>query len=104
MCSFAPPPGRRLFAAMRRRLDSRQPRWEGTVGGWSRVPSLVLVFVVTTPPEAILVATEWRPVEPLVHAPEAVQPSRVGRIGVVHDAIVEHECAHAGPFVAVGRP
>src|SRR5437016_4448393 len=66
--------------------------------------SLGVVLVVAAPPEAGLVATEWCPIEPLVHAPEAVQPARVRRVGVVHDAILEHKRAHAGPFVPVGLP
>src|SRR5229473_3359054 len=66
--------------------------------------SLAVVLVVAAPPEAGLVATEWRAVEPLVHAPEAVNPALVRRVGVVDDAILERERAHAGPFSPVGRP
>src|SRR6266702_910672 len=53
--------------------------------------SLVIVLVVAAPPEAGLVATEWRAVEPLVHAPEAVHPALVRRVGVVDDAILQRE-------------
>src|SRR5450755_3590385 len=67
-------------------------------------PSLAVVLVVATPPEAGLVATEWRAVEPLVHAPEAVQPARVRRVGVVDDAILERERAHARPLAPVRLP
>src|SRR6267143_5402571 len=66
--------------------------------------SLAVVLVMAAEPGAGLVATEWRAVEPLVHAPEAVDPARVRRVGVVHDAILERERAHAGPFSPVGRP
>src|SRR6266436_5383565 len=66
--------------------------------------SLAVVLVVAAPPEAGLVATEWRAVEPLVHAPEDVQPALVRRVGVVYDAILERERAHAGPFSPVRRP
>src|SRR6266851_2269073 len=66
--------------------------------------SLAVVLVVALPPEAGLVATEWRAVEPLVHAPEDVQPALVRRVGVVYDAILERERAHAGPFSPVRRP
>src|SRR6266852_4000582 len=66
--------------------------------------SLAVVLVVAAPPEAGLVATEWRAVEPRVHAPEAVNPALVRRVGVVDDAILERERAHAGPFSPVGRP
>src|SRR5229473_358902 len=65
--------------------------------------SLAVVLVVAAPPEAGLVATEWRAVEPLVHAPEAVHPAFVRRVGVVYDAILERERAHAGPFSPVRR-
>src|SRR5258706_518159 len=37
----------------------------------------------------------WGTVEPLVHAPEAVQSARIGGIGVVDDAVLEYERAHA---------
>src|SRR5258708_24723148 len=53
-------------------------------------------------PEAGLVAPAWRGVQPLVHAPEAVQSTRIGGIGVVDDAVLEHECAHARPLARVG--
>jgi DinB superfamily len=43
------------------------------------------------PPDARLIATFGSAVEPLVHAPEAVQSARVGGIGVIHDAVVEDE-------------
>src|ERR1017187_10230920 len=66
--------------------------------------SLAVVLVVAAPPEAVLVATEWRAVEPLVHAPEAVQATRVRRVGVVHDAILECERADARPLSPVGLP
>src|ERR1700716_1098768 len=58
---------------------------------------------MAAPPEPLLVATEWRAVEPLVHAPEAVHPAFVRRVGVVYDVILEHECAHAGPLSPVRR-
>src|SRR3989440_9573864 len=66
--------------------------------------SLAFVLVVAAPPEAGLVAPEWRAVEPLVHAPEDVQPALVRRVGVVYDAILERERAHAGSFSPVRRP
>src|SRR6266436_8182074 len=66
--------------------------------------SLAVVLVVAAPPEAGLVATEWRAVEPLVHAPEDVQPALVRRVGVVDGAILQRERAHAGPFSPVRRP
>src|SRR6266700_3497026 len=79
-----------------------------------RPGSALVVFVVAAEPEGSsqvthssdhrLVAPEWRAVEPLVHAPETVQPARVRRVGVVDDAILERERAHAGSFSPVGRP
>ena len=59
---------------------------------------------MAAPPEAGLVATEWHAVEPLVRAPEDVQPARVRRVGVVDDAILQRERAHAGLFSRVRRP
>src|SRR2546425_10169440 len=71
----------------------------------SRFPRhLAVVLVVAAPPGAGSVAAGWRAAEPLVHAPEAVQPARVRRVGVVYDAILERERAHAGPFSPVRRP
>src|SRR5437879_2788242 len=49
-----------------------------------------------------LIASFGGTVEPLVHSPEAVHSARIGGIGVVDDAVVEHECAHARPFAMVG--
>src|SRR2546426_291267 len=40
-------------------------------------------------------------VEPLVHAPEAVQSARIGGIGVVDDTVLEHERAHARSLAGV---
>src|SRR5437870_12095723 len=57
--------------------------------------SFAVVLVMTAPPEPRLVAPLRRAVEPLVHAPEAVQSARIGGIGVVDDAVLERERAHA---------
>src|SRR5438067_2065265 len=43
--------------------------------------SALVVFVMTAPPESRLVASLGRAIEPLVHAPEAIKPARVGGIG-----------------------
>ena len=56
---------------------------------------------MAAPPDVSLVAPFGGAVEPLVHAPEAVQSARVGGIGVVEDAVLEHECAHARPLARV---
>src|SRR5690349_4641425 len=53
---------------------------------------------------ARLVSPSRRPVEPLVHAPQAVQAARVGRVRAVDDPVLERERAHAGALARVGRP
>src|SRR5260221_3865798 len=78
--------------AIRREISSpavvpRQPRLRSALG----------VLVVAEPPHARLVAPLRRAVEPLVHAPEAVQSARIGGIGLVDDSVLCHERAHARP-------
>src|SRR5262245_46132176 len=68
-----------------------------------RLGSALAVLVVTAPPDARLVAPLGGAVEPLVHAPEAVHSAGIGGIGVVDDAILEHERTHARPFARVCR-
>src|SRR5688572_11944898 len=65
--------------------------------------SALVVLVVAAPPDARLVAPLGSAVQPLVHAPEAVHSARIGGIGVVDDAVLERERAHAGPLARVGR-
>src|SRR5256885_8182824 len=60
--------------------------------------SPLVVFVVAAPPDARLVAPLGSAVEPLVHAPEGVHSARIGGIGVVDDAVLERERAHARPI------
>src|SRR5260370_10775939 len=83
-------PGTRPGCGERRPARSGRTR-SGEVG-WRLLPhaSLAVVLVVAAVPEAALVAPAWRAVEPLVHAPEAVQSARIGGIGVVDDAVLEH--------------
>src|SRR5882757_7862849 len=64
--------------------------------------SALVVLVMAAPPDARLVAPLGGAVEPLVRAPEAVQSARIGGIGVVDDAVLEHERAHARPLARVG--
>src|SRR3989441_7502795 len=66
-----------------------------------RLRSALVVLVMAAPPDARLVAPLGGAVEPLVHAPEAVQSARIGGIGVVDDAVLEHEPAHARPLPRV---
>jgi len=59
------------------------------------------VFVMAAKPDARLIPPFGRPVEPLVHAPETVQSTCIGGIGVVNDAVLEHKRAHARPLAGV---
>src|SRR5262245_3662853 len=68
---------------------------EALDGNGRRRSALVVLVVVAPPSPAAFVAALGRSVEPLVHAPEAVKSARIGRIGVIDDATLEHECAHA---------
>src|SRR5436190_12909780 len=63
--------------------------------------SALLILVVAAKPEARLVAPLGCAVEPLVHAPEAIQSARIRGIGVIDDAILAHERAHARPLARV---
>src|SRR5688572_9872970 len=57
---------------------------------------------MAAPPNAgRLIAPLGCAVEPLVHAPEAIQPAGVGGISVVENAVLEHERAHARPLTRV---
>ena len=53
--------------------------------------------------ELILVPTFRGAVEPLVHPPEAIQPTGISGIGVIDVPVLEHECAHARPVARVGE-
>src|SRR5882724_5525134 len=67
----------------------------------ARARALVGVLIVAAPPDARLVAPLGCAVEPLVHAPEAIQSARISGVGVVDDAVLEHEGAHARPLARV---
>src|SRR5215831_10435021 len=56
-----------------------------------------------TPPEAGLIASFRRTVQPLVHPPQAVHAARISRVRVVHDAVLQRERAHARPLASVRR-
>src|SRR5213593_5131452 len=56
---------------------------------------------MAAPPDARFVSPLGGAVEPLVHAPEAVQSARVGGIGVIDDPVLEDERAHARPLARV---
>src|SRR5260370_18102974 len=68
--------------------------------------SVGVVLVVAAPPDALLglVATERRAVQPLEHAPDAVQPAPVRRVGVVDDPILRREPPQPGRLSSVRRP
>src|SRR5262245_18282140 len=63
--------------------------------------SAVAVLIMPPPPDSRLVASLGCAVEQLVQAPDGVHAARIGGIGVVDDAVVEHERAHAGPLANV---
>src|SRR5258708_16148767 len=65
--------------------------------------SALVVLVVAAPPDARLAAPLGGAVEPLVHAPDSVHPARIGGIGVVDDAVLEHERADARSVARVRR-
>src|SRR6185437_15352078 len=83
------------------------PRWVAIIVADPRLAcgniemSALVVLVVTAPPDARLVAPLGGTVEPLVHAPDSVQSARIGGIGVVDGAVLEHERAHARPIARV---
>src|SRR6266568_2457573 len=66
--------------------------------------SLAVVLVVAAPPDPRFVAPLRCAVEPLVHAPQAIESARVRGIGVVDDAVLERERAHARRLSRVRRP
>ena len=47
--------------------------------------------VVAAPPDTWLVAALGRAIEPLIHAPKAIEPARIGGVGMVDDAVLAHE-------------
>src|SRR3989442_268375 len=66
-----------------------------------RLRSALVALVVAAPPDTRFVAPLGCAVEPLVHAPDAVHPALIGGIGVVDDAVLEHERADARQFAQV---
>src|SRR5271154_2066381 len=62
----------------------------------------VVVAIAVAQPVTRLIAPFGGAIEPLVHAPEPVQPARKGGIGVVNDAVLECERAHSRPLPRVG--
>src|ERR1700733_7097288 len=64
--------------------------------------SVLVVLVVTAPPDAGLVAPIRSAVKPVVHAKEWVHAARVGGISVVDGAVIECERAHARSVAVIG--
>src|SRR5579872_3893374 len=65
--------------------------------------SALAVLVVAAPPVTRLIPPLGSAVEPLPHAPEAVQSARIGRIRVVDDAILDDESTHPRPLAEKSR-
>src|SRR5262245_30731300 len=80
----------------------RKPRSEARGGAMSPASALV-IFIMATPPHSGLVASQGSAVEPLIHAPKAIQSSGIGGVGVVYRSILPNERAHARPFAGVGE-
>src|SRR5579885_1561145 len=64
--------------------------------------SALVVLVVAAPPCSGFVAPFRGSVEPLVHAPQAVEAARIGGVRVINDPILQRERAHARPLSPVG--
>src|SRR5215218_5536283 len=62
---------------------------------------LAVVLVVAAKPGAGFVASLGGSVEPMVDAEERIHAARIGRIGVVDDAVLEREGAHALPLTQI---
>src|SRR5215469_11094 len=52
---------------------------------------------MATPPDARLIAALGSAIEPVIDAKESVHTARIGGIGVINNAILENERAHALP-------
>src|SRR5450830_89378 len=79
-------------------LSNGFPRFD-----WTRACCLLLaVFVVAAPPDTLFIAALGRAVEPLVHAPDTVQPAGIDGVGVVDLALLKHEGAETGPVAGEG--
>src|SRR5918996_6098430 len=94
-----------VSAALAGKSTAETPKkacWDARSEAMRRKISALVVLVVAAPPDARLVAPLGGAVEPLVHAPEAVHSTRIGGIGVVDDAVLQRERAHARPVAMVG--
>src|SRR5262245_37978978 len=81
-----------VTAALPAKSSAEMPRSARSVPTTTTRSTLVLV--AAPPPDARLVAPLGGAVEPLVHAPQAVESARIGGIGVVDRSALEHERAN----------
>src|SRR5262245_64934654 len=94
--------GRAEMARFASRAEVVSSRISATCSERKRRPrSALVVLVVPTPPDAVLVTPFGCAVEPLIHAPQAVQSARIGGIRVIDDAVLERERAQARPLARV---
>src|SRR6478736_1220745 len=89
------------FRGGARRLPRYRPSDDPQDVGNDPFALQLAVLVVTAPPDASLVAAARSAIQPLIHAPKAIQTARIGRIGMIDNALFQHECADAGPFARV---
>src|SRR5580704_821959 len=61
-----------------------------------------VVLVVAPPPDARLVAALGSAIEPLVSAPQRIEPSRIGRVRVIDRAILKDKGTHSWSIACVG--
>src|SRR2546430_16866718 len=66
-----------------------------------RLGPAFIVLVVAAPPDARLVTPLGCAAEPLEHAPDGIHSARIGGIGVIDDAVLERERAHARSLARV---
>src|SRR3954452_5052503 len=60
------------------------------------------ILIVPAEPDVGLVPPLRRAVEPLVHPPHGVQSAGVAGVGVVNNAVLQRERAHARPLPSIG--
>ena len=60
-----------------------------------------LILIMTSPPYAGFITALGSAVQPLIHAPQAVETAGVGGIGVVDDTVFDDERAHPGAITRV---
>jgi len=100
----------RLLAAKQQPGDAEERLQGGPLGRHGSRASLQRSFQPflysswRAAPDAGFVAAHRGSVEPLIHAPEAIQPARIGGIAVIDDAILQHERTHARPVHAYRSP